>query len=137
MKRTVALRYGDPRVVALFGALSLALHQLLPFRNAELRTAVEQLLLRPYGAAQMTYDLRRLRAKGLIRRLEGSHRYVPTPQGSAVTLVFTRSYERFVRPLLGIGAADAPPSTAPKMRQALRTIDRYIDDRAKEVRLAA
>ncbi len=136
-QRTVALRYGDPRVVALFGALSLALHQLLPFRNAELRGAVEQLLLRPYSAAQMTYDLRRLQAKGLIRRLEGSHRYVPTPEGSAVALVFTRSYERFVRPLLAIQAADAPPTTAPKVRQALRVIDRYIDDRAKELRLVA
>lgn len=137
MKRTVALRYGDPRVVALFGALSLALHQLVPFRNAELRSAVEQLLLRPYSAAQMTYDLRRLRAKGLIRRLERSHRYVPRQKGTVVALVFTKSYERFVRPLLAIDAADAPPGTAPKVRQALRTIDRYIHERAKEVGLAA
>ncbi len=80
----------------------------------------------------MTYDLRRLRAK-----LEGSHRYVPTPQGTEVALVFTRSYERFVRPLFAINAVDAPPSTAPKARQAFRTIQRYIDDRAKEVCLVA
>lgn len=136
-QRTVALRYGDPRVVALLGALVLALHQLLPFRNADLRAAVEQLLLRPYSAAQMSYDLRRLRAKGLIRRLEGTHRYVTTPEGTSVALLFTKSYARFVRPLLAIDAADAPAATAPHVRQALRTIDRYIDDRAKEARLAA
>jgi len=136
-QRTVALRYGDPRVVALLGALSLALHQLAPFRNAELRAATEQLLLRPYTASQMSYDLRRRRAKGLIRRLEGRHRYVTTPEGTTVALLFTKSYQRFVRPLSAIDAADAPSTTAPSVRQALRTIDRYITERAREVRLAA
>jgi hypothetical protein len=136
-QRTVALRYGDPRVVALLGALSLTLTQLVPFRNAELRRLVELLLLRPYRSSQMSYDLRRLRAKGLIRRLERQHRYVTTDKGTAVALLFTRSYERFVHPLLALDAADAPPNAAPEVRQALRTIDRYIEDRAREARLAA
>lgn len=136
-QRTVALRYGDPRVVALLEALSFALPELLPFGNAELRAAVQRLLLRPYSASQMTYDLRRLRAKGLIERLERSHRYVVTPKGTAVALLFTKTYQRFVRPVLAIDATDAPRSTAPTVRQALRTIDRYIDDRAREVRLVA
>lgn len=135
--RTVALRYGDPRVVALLGALSLAVPQLVPFRNADLRPSIERLLLRPYSAGQMTYDLRRLRAKGLIARLEHSHRYVVTPKGTAAALLFTKSFERFVRPLLAIDAGDAPPNIAPLVRRALRTIDRYIDDRAREVQLAA
>ncbi|MDE3097651.1 MAG: hypothetical protein KGK07_16820 [Chloroflexota bacterium] len=136
-QRTVALRYGDPRVVALLGALCLVVHQLVPFRNADLRTAVEQLLLRPYGPAQMSYDLRRLRAKGLIRRIEGSHRYVTTETGTTVALLFTKSYQRFVHPLLAVNATDAPRATAPEVRHALRTIDRYIEDRAVEARLAA
>lgn len=136
-QRTVALRYGDPRVVALLGALAFSLHQLVPFRNSELRAAVEQLLLRPYSSAQMSYDLRRLRAKGLIRRLERSHRYVPTPAGTRVALLFTNSYQRFVRPLLALDAADAPPLTAPAVRRALRVIDDYIHDRAIEIGLAA
>lgn len=136
-QRTVALRYGDPRVVALLGALSHTLPQLLPFANADLRAIVEQLLGRPYRSSQMSYDLRRLRAKGLIRRLDRSHRYVTTDKGTAVALLFTRSYERFVRPVLAVDAADAPPMSAPEVRRALRTIDHYIADRAKEARLAA
>lgn len=136
-QRTVALRYGDPRVVALLGALSHTLPQLVPFANADLRVIVEQLLLRPYRSSQMSYDLRRLRAKGLIHRLEGSHRYVTTQKGTAVALGFTRSFERFVRPLLAVDAADAPPTTAPEVRRALRTIDHYIQDRAREAQLAA
>jgi hypothetical protein len=136
-QRTVALRYGDPRVVALLGALSLTLHQLVPFRNAELRASVEQLWMRPYRPTQMSYDLRRLRGKGLIRRLDHSHRYVSTEKGTAVALLFTKSYQRFVRPLLAVDADDAPATTAPKVRQALRTIDRYVTERAREVRMAA
>ncbi len=136
-QRTVALRYGDPRVVALLGALSLTLHQLLPFRNADLRAAVERLWQRPYSSSQMSYDLRRLRAKGLIRRIEGSHRYATTDAGTTVALLFTKSYQRFVRPLLAVDAADAPATTAPQVRQALRTIDRYVADRAQALRMAA
>ncbi len=125
------------RVVALLGALSLTLHQLVPFANADLRSAVERLWGRPYSSSQMSYDLRRLRAKGLIRRIERSHRYATTPEGTTVALLFTKSYQRFVRPLLAIDAADAPATTAPAVRQALRTIDRYVADCAKDLTMAA
>ena len=123
--------------MALLGALALTLHQLVPFRNAELRAAVQQLLLRPYRSSQMSYDLRRLRAKGLISRLEGSHRYVSTEKGTAVALLFTRSYHRFVHPLLALDADDAPATTAPQIRLALRSIDRYVAKRAREVRMGS
>jgi len=136
-QRTVALRYGDPRVVALLGALALVLPQLLPFTNADLRATVENLWERPYRSSQMSYDLRRLRAKGLIRRLDRRHRYVTTDKGTAVALLFTKSYQRFVHPLLAVDAPDVPPTTAPAVRQALRTIDRYVADRAQELSMAA
>lgn len=136
-QRTVALRYGDPRVVALLEALAFALHNLAPFPNADLRAVVEQKLLRPYSSSQMSYDLRRLRAKGLIERIDGTHRYRTRPEGTAVALLFTKSYRRFVRPLLAVDAADALATTAPEVRAALRTIDRYVDDRLREVGLAA
>jgi hypothetical protein len=37
------------------------------------------LLNSPYTAGQMTYDLRRLRLAGLIRRIEHTNRYTLTP----------------------------------------------------------
>src|SRR6266545_4532634 len=136
-QRTVALRYGDPRVVALLGALALVLPQLLPFTNADLRATVEKLWERPYRSSQLSYDLRRLRAKGLIRRLDRRHRYVTTDKGTAVALLFTKSYQRFVHPLLAVDAPDVPPTTAPEVRRALRTIDVYVEGRAREVSMAA
>jgi DNA-binding transcriptional ArsR family regulator len=134
-QRTVALRYGDPRVMALLAALALAVHHVAPFSNAELRANVERLLGNPYRPAQMTYDLRRLRANGLIRRLEHRNQYVPTTDGTKVAILFTKTYERIVRPLLTVD--DAPPELLVELRQAFRTIDRAVDDRAKEAGVAA
>jgi len=51
------------------------------FRNRDLRPAVVALWgldLDSYGSSRMSYDLRRLRLKGLISRVGTSHRYTVT-----------------------------------------------------------
>ena len=83
-QRASALRFGDPRVQALLAALLR--FDLLPagFRNRELREAVAPLRglsLDDYNAGQMTYDLRRLRLRGLIERIPHSQRFRLTAEG--------------------------------------------------------
>ncbi|MCY3839280.1 MAG: hypothetical protein OXH09_11670, partial [Gammaproteobacteria bacterium] len=83
-QRASTLRFGDPRVQALLAALLR--FDLLPagFRNRELRKAVAPLRgmsLDDYNAGQMTYDLRRLRLRGLIERIPHSQRYRLTAEG--------------------------------------------------------
>ena len=54
------------------------------FRNRELRSYVYRRFgLSPddYTAAQLRYDLLKLQAKGWIRKLDGTTRYVLTPKG--------------------------------------------------------
>lgn len=63
-QRVSALRFGDPRVMALFQALCAFTHLPRGFRQPDLRPAVQALLGRSYLAAQMTCDLRRLRLRG-------------------------------------------------------------------------
>ena len=65
-----ALRFGDPRVMALFHAITgfTPSAARLP-QPRPLRPRVAALLGPPYPSAQMTYDLRRLRLKGLIHRI--------------------------------------------------------------------
>jgi hypothetical protein len=58
---TGALRFGDPRVMALAGALAIQLKAIAGFTNHSLRAHVAGLLGAPYTTSQMTYDLRRLR----------------------------------------------------------------------------
>ncbi len=81
----------------------------------------------------MSYDLRRLRMKGLIRRLEHSNSYILTPDGQRVAVFYTKIHNRLLRPLL---AANDPPAPLP-LRQALRTIDRHVEDYINEARMAA
>ena len=68
------------------------------FHNRNLRPQIETLLGRPYSTAQMTYDLRRLRLKGLIHRLAGTHRYAATTYGLKVAVFFSKLYLRILRP---------------------------------------
>ncbi|WP_217496275.1 hypothetical protein [Arthrobacter sp. 24S4-2] len=66
-KRAPALRFGDPRVMALLGALCVSLTA-LGFTHRSLRARVNHLLGIGHSANQMSYDLARLRRNGLIER---------------------------------------------------------------------
>jgi hypothetical protein len=122
-QRTAAIRFGDPRVMALAGALCALVHAVVGFTNRSLCARVSSLLGGPYTSAQMTYDLRRLRLKGLIRRLEHSNTYVLTSDGIKVALFYTKLHDRLLGPLL---AADQPQAPL-ELRRALNQIDASVD----------
>src|SRR6266699_5810884 len=82
-RRAPALRFGDPRVMALVGALCIGLNA-LGFTNQSLRAQVNRLLGVAYTANQMSYDLGRLRLNALIERLEGTNTYQLTSDGQRV-----------------------------------------------------
>jgi hypothetical protein len=130
-QRAPALRFGDPRVMALAGALCALVHAVVGFTNRSLCARVSSLLGGPYTSAQMTYDLRRLRLKGLIRRLEHTNTYVLTAEGTRVALFYTKVHDRLLGPLL---AADQPPAPL-ELRRALRQVDRSIDDYVARARI--
>ena len=130
-QRTPALRFGDPRVMALAAALCALVHAAVGFTNRSLCARVSSLLGGPYTSAQMTYDLRRLRLKGLIRRLEGTHTYVLTPDGARLAIFYTKLHDRLLGPLL---AADQPPASL-DLRRALKVIDASVADYAARARI--
>lgn len=130
-QRTGALRFGDPRAMALTGALCIGLLSVVGFTNKTLRGLVSQLLDRPYTRSQMTYDLRRLRLLGLIQRLPKSNTYVLTPDGQRVAITYTKLGHRLLPPLL---TADRPPAPPP-LRAALRTIDQHVTNYLDKARL--
>jgi hypothetical protein len=132
-QRAPALRFGDPRVMALAGALIIATNLVGGFTNRTLREQVRGLLGAPYRQTQASYDLRRLRLKGLIVRLEHSNTYVLTPDGQRVAVFYTKLHNRLLRPLL---AADQPPAPL-EVRRALRTLDHAVQDYIEQARMAA
>jgi len=134
-QRAPALRFGDPRVMALAGALCAVVHAAVGFTNRSLCARVSPPLDGLYTTAQTTYDLRRLRLKGLIRRLPHSNTYHLTPDGVRWAIFYTKVHNRLLGPLL---AADQPPATI-ELRRALKVIDGEVDgylDRAR-IRAAA
>ena len=134
--RVSALRFGDPRVMALVQALCAFAHVPRGFRNRDLRPHVEALLGRPYTTAQMTYDLRRLRLKGLIHRIPHTHRYTATTYGLKVAFFYAKLYLRILRPNW---AALLPPADAlPRpLRVALDRLDDEIQKLHAEATLVA
>jgi hypothetical protein len=135
-QRVSALRFGDPRVMAVLQALTAFTHLPRGFHNRDLRPHVASLLGRPYSAAQMTYDLRRLRLKGLIYRLPTTHRYTATPYGLKVAFFYSKLYLRVLRPhwTALLSADDALPRP---LRQALDQLDTEIRKLHEEAALAA
>jgi len=81
-----------------------------------------------YTSAQMTYDLRRLRLKGLIRRVPHSNRYVLTPDGVRWAVFYAKLQNRLLGPLLDADQAHAPGELREALRTIDRSLDRYVDD---------
>jgi hypothetical protein len=136
-QRTVAMRYGEIRVMALMAALNLCLHQIQGLTNKSLRILVAPLIGKPYSMNQMSYDLWRLRTNGLIERLPKTNTYVLTPNGIRIALFYTKSYRRIIDPLFAAGGSGPQARAAPELREALRTIDQVVARFATEARMAA
>jgi len=130
-RRAPALRFGDPRVQALAGALATSLLAVTGITNKSLRALMPGLLGQPYSMNRASYDLTRLRRKGLIHRVPGHNLYTLTEDGLAFAIFYTKVHNRVLRPLM----ATAAPPTPPPLRAALRTINQHINARLDDARL--
>jgi hypothetical protein len=131
-----ALRFGDSRVMAVLNAVVGFCHAAAGFTNGELVSLVAALLGQPYTSRQATYDLRRLKRKGLIAKVPRSRRYHLTILGRRVAVLFTKTYTRVLAP--GLSALDPHlpedsagiPLTAAWQRFE-RTLDDFIEQRLR------
>jgi hypothetical protein len=137
--RIAGLRLGDRRAHALLQALLV--FRLLPngFANRDLRGLLTELLGRPPGqitAGQMSYDLRRLRAHGLITRIPHSHRYRLTDTGLHHAMLLSHLHTRLLLPSLAQLTDPDPPAPSP-LRTAARHYQHAIDQLTQQAGLAA
>jgi hypothetical protein len=135
-QRAPALRFGDPRVMALLQAITGFTHLPRGFRNRDLRPHVAALLGRPYSTTQMTYDLRRLRLKGLIHRIPKTHRYTATTYGLKVAFFYSKMYLRILRPQWNALLPDGDQLPR-SLRLALDQLDAEIQTLHEEAALVA
>ncbi len=135
-QRASALRFENERVQALLHAL--VLFRLLPdgFSNADLRKHVEPLRNQGITPGAVTYDLRRLRLHGLIRRIPRTHRYEVTEQGLRYALFLTRSYDRLLRPGLAMVLPNQA-ATDSTLRSAFRHLETAMTQCVEQAKLAS
>lgn len=129
-QRAPGLRFGDPRVMALFLALSLYSNLINGFYNRDLRLIMANLLgleHHLYAPGQMTYDLRRLLRKGIIFRCQGTNRYFLTPYGWKVARFFSRLEAHVFRPALTI-FQDQKAVLPQGLITALKNVDAQLDN---------
>jgi hypothetical protein len=131
--RAPALRFGDPRVQALASVLLTLLFTVAGITNKSLRAGVTAILGVPHTTSQATYDLRRLRLKGLIQRRTRTNTYDLTEDGRRFALFYTKVHNKVLAPLMD---GDHPPAP-PDLTNALNTIDQHIDAYIDRARLAA
>jgi hypothetical protein len=120
---------------------ALLIHRLLPngFTNRDLRALIAPLLgtsFEDITAGKMTYDLRRLRAHGLIARIPRSRRYQITDTGLQQALLFTHAHDHLLR--TGLAQITDPDPPAPsRLRTAGRAYRSAFNDLARYAHLAA
>jgi hypothetical protein len=132
-RRAPGLRFGDPRVMALAGALANMLCTVTGITNKSLRALMTGLLGTGYSMNQASYDLTRLARNQLITRIPHRNLYTLTSDGLRFAIFYTKVHDRLLRPLLASDQPTAPPA----LREALHTIDNELTKRLAAARLPA
>ena len=130
------LRFGQQRVMALLSCLCSYRHLFAGLTNKTLREPMAG-IIPGYTARQMTYDLRRLRRKGLIRRVPGSQHYELTDHGRRIAVFFTKTYTRIVNPSLAELDPTLPDDNAQRspLARAWRSLEQALDARIADAHL--
>jgi hypothetical protein len=133
-----ALRFADPRVMALFACVCSFQHLFAGLSNRTLRPMVAE-LIDGYTQGQMTYDLRRLRRKGLIHRIPRTQRYELTDLGRMIAVFFTKTYVRILNPGLAELDPQLPAEIANRsdLARTYRAFERALNQRIKQAAIAA
>jgi hypothetical protein len=133
--RIPGLPLGQARSHALLAALLIFRLQPRGFTNRDLRQLTAELRGLPaVTTGQVTYDLRRLRARHLIERIPRTHRYHATGTGLHTAMILTRIHDRVLPTGLAELRATGQPS---KLRTAAAAYQAAIDDIVRDAGLAA
>ena len=124
--------------MALFACLCSFQHLFAGLMNRTLRPQIAE-LIPGYTTGQMTYDLRRLRRKGLIRRIPRSQRYELTAFGRRTAVFFTKTHVRIVNPALAELDPHLPEEIANHhpLARAWRAFEHALDQRITQAAIAA
>ena len=131
--RIPGIKIHDTRMVRLMEVLLDAGIGLAGLSSAEIHRAVLEsygLSADDYTITRLRYDLRKMKAHGLIERIGKQYRYRLTDKGVRVCLMFTLFHKRVCGPLAGsLFNRSINPAVKPatKLEAAYRKTDRCVE----------
>jgi hypothetical protein len=140
-QRVPGLNLHNPRTYLVLAAILQFSHGITGFRNRELREYLQRRFgLSPdeYTAAQLRYDLLKLRAKAWIKKLDGKTLYVLTPEGVTRSTALAKLNE-CLNGTLGNPRLDrqAVSSPQPELQKHSRSVRRSLEKLLLALGLAA
>ena len=107
------------------------------FANSDLRALTGELRSLDPGAAagQITYDLRRLKHRGLITCIPGTHRYQVTDHGLDTAKFLTTIHDRLLP--TGLAELAAPEHVPGRLKAAATVYRKAVDTLTATTQLAA
>lgn len=109
------------------------------FRTERVAAEVAQVLGQPYTTRQASYDLKKLRGKGLLEKVAGSRRYVAPADGLRTMVSVALLRERVIKPILSgtVKRRGRPRKNDDRLNQHYRAIRDAMEKLFHELGLAA
>lgn len=122
-RRIPGIKPDDPRLLAVMRVLTRFAHiaNSDSFRCRDLLEPLAKDLGHPYGLPQLRYDLSKLRAKGLVVKIDGTHSYRLTSEGFRLCVLFIKLADRVYKPLTAASVSPVQEDEllSPEKRAAL------------------
>jgi hypothetical protein len=128
------IKIQDTRMLRLMEVLLHAGTQLSGWRTSEIHEAIVTsfgLIKKNYSLTQLRYDIRKMKAHGLLQRDGKHYRYRLTEKGVKVTIMFLLFHKRVCGPLANSlfnsrPLSDLPPDT--RLENAYNQADSYVQE---------
>lgn len=122
--RVGGVNVNQPRMRAVLEAVIALAAAPQGFRCADLAAKVQNSALRDYTPRQAAYDLKKLRGKNLVRKIDNSRRYEPLPEGLQNMAALLILREKVLKPVL---AGAGKPKRGPKPKYPSQTDIHYAN----------
>lgn len=102
-QRIPGIRLENPRLLKIMEAIEKFSNLVDGFTNSSLRQLINRLegvSEEEFSTSQLYYNLRKLRAKGIIKKASKQNKYVITAWGYKVCVFFTKLYHMLLEPVL-------------------------------------
>jgi hypothetical protein len=129
--RVGGVNINQPRMRAVMEAVIALAAAPHGFRCADLASKVQSSTLHQYTPRQAAYDLKKLRGKNLVRKIDNSRRYEPVPEGLQNMAALFILREKVLKPVL---AGAGKPKRGPKPKHPSQ-LDLHYANLHTEMRL--